>query len=160
MFSDAFYAVVLIACLDAHSFRQREAAHAALEQMGGAAYPAIVLARGRSAEQRMRLDRLREGIRFASYRRILNHFSELPWLDLLPDSWPDRCGVINRQLQCVYAEGPSPTTGLYPAYRDATRKYILCLIDSGWGEGDVMRLLLRMERRGANWSGAGVPPPE
>jgi hypothetical protein len=82
--ADAFYAIVLIAALDATSFRVREDATARLERMGDRAAIYLQLTVPRSPEQRQRIDRLIQRCRPAAVARMLGRFPALPGILHLP----------------------------------------------------------------------------
>lgn len=164
MLSDAFYAAILIACLDSHSFAVRQSAEDALAGMEARAIPYLTLARGRSPEQSMRLERLRRRQTPVLAAAMCGNCP--PWIDACADSgvpglylcaWRGEfiSAYVDRARH-MPARFPKP----YPEYRLAT--YLLAgdLLSSGHSYAEVAGLVERLRRRCRGWDGSGPPPPE
>lgn len=64
----------------------------------------------------------------------------LPWIDMLPDDWPDRLKVLNCYLgdarNLIGWNGSE-----WPDYRQATGFYVVYLRQQGWDRNRIQKLL-------------------
>jgi hypothetical protein len=173
------FAAMLSAVLDAHAlglsspeWRTREAAAAALGGLYPLSEPHLARltrsadpeARRRAAEVvRSRTDHCDPVHRL--YREFVEatHYRNWPWLDSLPEGYPDR----PRVLSTYRTEGMSRVgedCECWPQYRAGTALLCADLLRAGTPRAEVLLLLRRMvdgdrrqwERSGARWEWAGA----
>lgn len=148
---------LLLTLLESPSFRTREDAYRSLDSMGQKAVPAMIAARpaaGRDAQQKLTslIDK-RHGQWWAGFIGV---GEAIPWLDSLPDDYPDRHEIIWGYLHRSDAADYAP---LYAKYRCATVLFVRDMIADGKAV-EVGELLSLMRKRCAKWDGHGHPPPE
>ena len=95
------------------------------------------------------------------FEEMFARFPPIPWIDSMPDAYPCRQEIISTYVARALAMDPEAASRVgWPAWRLATRLWLLDLVQGGMPLGDAERLLARLHRRCQTWSGSGVLPPE
>jgi hypothetical protein len=160
--SDKVFAcgILLALCL-ADDYRVRERAGDALSALAENA-PLVVAILEQSAANGPAEMRRRAGAALAAFYAVgPRWYSKLPWIDMLPQDWPDRQAVIQRYLSRVRELQIGWECGEpWLDYRVATRLLVVDLLRAGESREAVQRLLDAMAenervyimRRNAYWA--------
>lgn len=152
------YVLLLIAQLGDDSFLIRQNASARLADLGRPAHRLLMVAKITSddPEVRYRAGGILEDWR-SSYRPTKKGVLT-PWLDSLPDDYPDKQAIVSRLVR--EARGGVDWSGYdydsevqdWPVYRTATDLFVDHLIAAGKSKKDIIRLLdLMAEREARYW---------
>lgn len=150
------YVLLLIAQLGDDSFSVRQDASAQLASLGTPAHRLLMSAKLTSddPEVRHRAGGILEDWRSA-YRPTKRAIT--PWLDSLPDDYPDKQAILTRMLK--EARGGVDWSGYdydsevqdWPIYRTATDLFVDQLIAAGRSKKEIIRLLDLMADREARY---------
>lgn len=135
------FPMFLVAMMGFDSWREREAASAAMAKLGGVADYRVALA---SDDPEVR----------ARGQRLIDSWYDLPtpWLDMLPEDWPGRSEIIAKYVR------PGGSWEGWPEYRVATHDYCVELLKTKT-RNEVLSLLQEMQRREAKWVSERSPQP-
>lgn len=118
----AIHICLLAAALGSPSFNTRESATAELHQ----APPHVValLADHADLEIRHRVAAALNTQRRRDVAAYLDSLERTPWIDALPEGWPERCGLMSCYLDLVPKDIPNAPPE-WPRHREAMRRYCL-----------------------------------
>lgn len=93
-----------------------------------------------------------------------SRYTNWPWIDSLPEGYPDRSKIISNYLARARGEGFLGVAPSWPEYRCATAFFCMDLLKAGSTESEVGLLLRRMvngdrrqwERSNQCWEWAGL----
>ena len=152
---------LLLAQLASPRFADRQRAEVALRQMGAVAVPYLLAAEySPDADVRRRVTGILLTHRQEQHAREWDALcqrwpvAELPWLDSLPEGYPEKWDILARSLKGDIAGIP----GAYPMYRRATRNFMDEMRSRGTKAADGDALLRWMVERCEMWNGAPPAP--
>lgn len=100
------------------------------------------------AEVRRRANRIVEAY---ERRVVFNENKKMPWIDHLPEHFPDRQEIINKYLLPYKESHRYDSEGHYQVFRDATADFILDYCKKGHLKKEIVELLEEMAENEKQW---------
>lgn len=168
MVSPTILVVVLISLMNSPSYRERELAYHTLGRLQQFAIPYLI----QSQESQYPEVTCRAASLITSYHQrhaaelatnlLPDNYPCLPWIDELPDDYPDRCELITQFLSRSRKELGTFGSPDWTDYRHATRLFLEHEFANGCSIEAARRLLNQMVVNEREWirdHGKGYNPP-